>query len=90
MAKVTAISNFEHGGQRRCGDQFTVSDAAAIKLRDKGLVTINGDVAVIHERPMTAAGAPSSASRAAQASPQATVKKSEPGGKKGKANGPRS
>ena len=75
MPKVSVIQSFEHNGMRRLGDQFTVSLQAARKLRDRGLVEFDDPES--DERPSEAAGNPSSASPAAQAShePTATPRK---------------
>lgn len=82
MPKVTALQSFDHGGSRRTGDMFDVSERHAKELAARGLVRIVGDSA---GDPTPAAGTPLSASPAAQASPQTTVKQSGAGGKKGKA-----
>lgn len=78
---VTAIQNFEHGRKVRRGEQLNVTRQVAEQLRDKGLVSISG---VDAENPSEAAGkdAPSSASRAARATPKPTPKKSAGGGSK--------
>lgn len=81
MVKVTARASFEHGGKRRPGDEFEVSEFQARELVRRGLVAMTeGD-----RNPLPAAGEPSSASQAAQASPQTTAKPSGRGGRRQKA-----
>lgn len=77
MPKVLALSSFDHGGPRRRGEEFDVSEAHAAGLKRANLVHILGD----GEVPTTAAGGmqPSSVSRAAQASKQPTAKRSASG-----------
>jgi len=77
MPKVVALSSFDHGGPRRRGEEFDVSDAHAAGLKRANLVHIVGDGDV----PQTAAGEtqPSSASQAAQASKKPTAKQSTRG-----------
>ncbi len=77
MPKVVALSSFDHGGPRRRGEEFDVSDAHAAGLKRANLVQIVGDGDV----PQTAAGEtqPSSASQAAQASKKQTAKPSARG-----------
>lgn len=76
MIRVEVLQGFDHGGSRRKGDIFSVSDSTARALAAKGLVRFAS--------PLTeqAAGAQSSASPAAQASPVQTAKPSRSGGKK--------
>lgn len=72
---VEALTSFDHGGDRRKGSRFTLPQRTAEQLASKGLVRIlDGD-------PEQAAGAPSSASPVAQASPQTTVNESADGEK---------
>lgn len=40
--KVKAVSSFDHGGSRRKGDQFEVSEQVALQLKKKGLVVFAG------------------------------------------------
>ncbi|OBX35663.1 hypothetical protein A8U91_04737 [Halomonas elongata] len=75
MPTVEALTGFDHGGIRRRGSKFPVSDHTAKQLARAGLVRIVAD------HPKQADGATSSASPAAQVSPQTTVKKSARGGK---------
>lgn len=83
MVMVTAICGFSHGSSRKRGECFEVSDSVAERLRRKGLVQYQGGGAEASGLgPSSAAGAPSSASRAAQASPQTTAKPSASGGRK--------
>lgn len=42
--KVKAIASFFHGGSRKVGDEFEVSDRAGGLLEAKGLVSLVGDV----------------------------------------------
>lgn len=42
--KVKAIASFFHGGSRKVGDEFEVSDYAGGLLEAKGLVSLVGDV----------------------------------------------
>lgn len=75
MVLVTAITGFDHGSRRRCGDVFEVSPAQAKALKRNGLVTFDEEVA----DPASAAGEKSSASQAAPVSPQTTVSESVSG-----------
>lgn len=79
MQTVEALSGFDHGGNRRRGSRFQVSDHTAKELARAGLVR------VVEDHPKKADGAKSSASPAAQASPQTTAKRSGRGGKQGQA-----
>lgn len=79
MPEVIALQSFEHGGTRRRGDRFEVSDAHAAGLIRNGLVKLAEAV-----DPSQAAGEKSSASQAAQASAQQTSKPSVHGGGKKK------
>ncbi|VVE68877.1 hypothetical protein PAN31117_03110 [Pandoraea anapnoica] len=85
MPKVLALSSFDHGGPRRRGEEFEVSDAHATGLKRANLVHILGDGDV----PPTAAGETqqSSASQAAQASKQPTAKQSARGAANKKGGG---
>jgi len=74
MPNVEALTGFDHGGSRRRGTRFSVSDHAAKQLARAGLVRI------VEDRPQKVAGAKSSASPAAQASTQTTAKPSKRGG----------
>ena len=80
MPEVIALSSFEHGSSRRRGEIFDVSDNHAAALVRAGLVEVVGD-----HRPDKAAGGKSSASPAAQASPEQTSKPSARGGRPRKA-----
>ena len=80
MIKVQALDSFEHSGRRARGDCFEVSEKVAAALVRKGLVRVVGGEFV--KGPQRAGGAPSSASPAAQASPQTTAKPSVAGAKK--------
>lgn len=73
MATVIALSSFDHGGNRRRGSKFSVSDRAAKDLARAGLVR------VIEQHPATPDGAKLSASPAGQASPQTIVSESDCG-----------
>lgn len=42
--KVKAIASFFHGGSRKVGDEFEVSDHAGGLLKAKGLVSLGADV----------------------------------------------
>lgn len=75
MTDVIALSSFDHGGNRRRGSRFSVSERAAKELARAGLVRI------VEQHPATPDGAKLSASPAGPASPQTTVKKSGRGGK---------
>lgn len=81
MPTVEALTGFDHGGNRRRGTRFPVSDQTAKALARAGLVRI------VEDHPKQAAGTPSSASPAAQASPQTTAKRSGRGGKRRQAEG---
>ena len=83
MAGVMALQNFVHGGTRKRGDLFEVSDHTAIKLKARGLVVIDGEAHPL--RPMKASGAKLSALPVAQVLPQTIVKKSKNGAKRKKA-----
>ena len=74
MKRVIALQSFDHGGMRRRGDVFEVSPQTAEGLVRAGIVRL-------HDKadPSKAAGAKSSASPAAQASPRKTAKKSAAG-----------
>ena len=78
MPEVIALSAFEHNGSRRRNERFEVSDTHARALERAGLVEIIGAA----DDPGKAAGAPLSASPAAQASQQTTASESEPGVKR--------
>lgn len=73
MPEVVALTYFDHGRTRAVGERFHCSEYAAKMLSDKKLVR------VITARPEKAAGAKSSASPAAPASPKQTAKKSGSG-----------
>ena len=79
MPIVQALDSFDHNGRRHRGQRFPASAPEARKLRDAGLVAIVGEADKLHPTP--AAGTPSSASRAAQASLQTTAKPSGDGEK---------
>lgn len=81
MKQVEAKSGFDHGGMRRRGDRFQVSDKHAEQLEAAGLVRVLDD-GPTPAHPSTAAGEKSSASRAAPASPKKTAKPSGRGAKK--------
>ena len=49
--KVKAIFSFDHGGPRRRGDEFEVSDLIGERLKSKGLVSIVGEDEVVSEVP---------------------------------------
>lgn len=83
MVMVTARTSFEHGGSRRTGDEFEVSEHQAKQLVTRGLV----HATVSDSDPSKAAGELSSASQAAQASPQTTAKPSGRGGRRKKVEG---
>lgn len=74
MVTVTALKSFDHGGAKRRGDKLSVSLIVAKRLRDAGLVSF--PAVPKSATPQQANGKPSSASPAAQASPQTTAKKS--------------
>ncbi|OZI17933.1 hypothetical protein CAL19_12695 [Bordetella genomosp. 7] len=80
MVMVTARSSFMHGGVRRSGDEFEVSEIQAKELVRRGLAMLTeGDV------PLQAAGTPLSASPAAQVLPQTIAQPSKRGGRRKKA-----
>lgn len=79
MPEVIALQSFEHGGTRRRGDRFEVSDAHAAGLLRARLVQL-----ATPADPSPAAGEKSSASQAAQASAEQTSKPSARGGRKKK------
>lgn len=81
MVQVEALQSFEHSGTRRRGDRFNVSEAHAKGLERARLVRVLGE-GPTPGNPSTAVGAKSSASPAAQASRQTTVKKSGSGAMK--------
>lgn len=83
MVLVTATQSFEHGGARRRGQQFELSQNQAQLLKRKGLVTFEE----AESDPSRAAGETSSASPAAPVSPQTTAKKSASGAKKPRSTG---
>lgn len=83
MAGVMALQNFDHGGPRKRGDLFEVSDQVAKKLKARKLVVLDGDAHPL--RPMKAAGAKLSALPVAQVLPQTIAKKSKNGAKRKKA-----
>jgi len=74
---VSALKNFDHGGTRKRGDLFDVSDLAARRLREKGLVRFDDDPVPIVKIP--AAGENAFALPAAQVSQKKTAKKSKIG-----------
>lgn len=76
MPEVIALCSFEHGSSRRRGERFDVSDNHAAALLRAGLVEVVGD-----HPPAKAAGGKSSASQAAQASPEQTLSRSARGAK---------
>lgn len=78
MAVVIAVSSFDHGGSRRRGDEFEVSDVQAAALMRAGLVIVRE----CEQDPGKAGGEKSSASPAAPALPQTTARKSFGGGKR--------
>lgn len=76
METVTALTSFDHYGDRWPGDKFQVSESLAKRLADKGLVVrhaVADPVPSPPNHPMKAAGASLSASPAAPASPQTTA-----------------
>lgn len=73
MKQVKALSGFEHGRRRHCGDTFPVSEQQAIALERAGLVTIVGEAPDV-DNPSGAAGEKSSASPAAPALTSPTAK----------------
>lgn len=77
MPTVIAIQNFEHGGSRRIGDRFPVSDQHAAGLALRGLVSVE-----TQRHPTTATGTPQSASPVAPVSPQTIAKPSALGAKR--------
>ncbi|ARP86291.1 hypothetical protein CAL13_08835 [Bordetella genomosp. 9] len=84
MVTVTARQSFDHDGKRMPGDQFEVSEQHAKQLACKGLIdTWSNDSA----DPQEAAGEPSSASQAAQASRRTTAKRSGRGARGRKIEG---
>lgn len=76
MITVIAIKNFEHHGPVGRGDHLRVSPAVADKLCARGLVVLAS------ARPPVAPGGMSSASPAAQVSPQTTAKRSRRGARR--------
>lgn len=78
MQSVVALCGFEHGGARRRGEQFDVSQAVAEALSRRKLVRLASKPAAIDD-PSTAAGKPSSASPAARASAPQTSSESATG-----------
>src|SRR5699024_5481267 len=81
MATVIALQSFDHYGKCRRGETFPVSDHHAKALVRAGLVAIKGS----EVDPAKGAGARSSASPVAPASPQTTSSKSKRGGKQKRA-----
>ena len=81
MPYVIALQSFDHGQRRAKGARFLASDREAEKMRRKGLVMIDAGLPQ-DSLPIQPAGAPSSASPAAQASQQTTASESEPGVKR--------
>lgn len=77
MPEVRALTSFDHGGPRKRGATFPVSDHAAKELERAGLVEIIG----AKGDPSKAAGGKSSASPAAQASRRGTASKPKNGAK---------
>lgn len=77
MINVTVLRGFDHGGAYRRGDRLSVGEVTARRLRAQGLVSFDDDT---HEIPAKAVGAKQSASPAAPALQQTTVKKSNNGG----------
>lgn len=75
MTTVEALTGFDHGGNRRRGSRFQVSEHTAKALARAGLVRVT------ENRPKKADGAKSSASPAAPASPQTTAKPRSGGAK---------
>lgn len=81
MVEVVALQGMEHNGSRKRGQRFNVSEHQAKALERAGLVARKASAT----DPNKAVGAKSSASPAAQASPQTTSKKSKRGGQRKKA-----
>lgn len=73
---VTAIRNFDHGGLKKRGDVFDVSDYAAKKLREKRLVRFETDAPCFQSLTV---GEKLSALPADLVSPQTIAKKSKRG-----------
>lgn len=88
MTTVRAIECFDHNGKRMPGERIPgLSTKHAAQLVEKGLaVYVGEDEKVEASDPIEAAGVviPSSASQAAQASPQTIVKPSISGKKRGR------
>ena len=79
MVQVLVLGSFSHGGEiYRRGQKPSFSEYIAQQLADKGLVRIVDR----SESPSTADGEKSSASPAAQASPQTTASGSGAGARK--------
>lgn len=78
MPVVVALQSFQHGGHRRAGEEFSVSENHAKKLNRAGLVELKRD-------PRKAVGENSSASPAAQVLMQTTANRSRRGGRRKKA-----
>lgn len=78
MIEVEALQSFEHSAPRRRGDRFEISERVAAELARKKLVRIVAPV----DSPSPAAGTPSSALLAAQASQQTIAKPSDAGVRK--------
>lgn len=78
MIEVEALQSFEHSASRKRGERFEVSERVSTELARRGLVRI----IAAQTHPPQAAGTPSSASLAAQASQQTTAKPSAAGVKK--------
>lgn len=81
MITVVAVQNFDHGGNKKRGDVFEVSDIIANRLKSRGLVRFDVDP-VSH--PDQAVGTRQSALPAAEALPQTIAKKSGNGESKKK------
>lgn len=76
METVTAITSFDHYGDKVAGDKFQVSESLAKRLADKGLVVRHATNTAFPsppQNPMKATGSSLSASPVAPASPQTTA-----------------
>ena len=83
MQTVKAITSFYHGGNRRRGSKFQVSDSTALDLASRGLVSVVVEAPKVEAQPVEgnsqAAGRKWSASPAARASRRRTATRSTSG-----------
>lgn len=79
MLKVQAVRTFDHGGKRKKGSIFKLTEATAHDLAQRGLISVVVEPPKVEERPKQAAGQKSSASPAAPVSRRRTARRSASG-----------